>query len=682
MIAPIIFLEPVSLVLLVVPAMAVALVGGFSSYPVTFAAALALGVAQSEISRYVSQPGWPTAAPFLVVIAVLAVRGRGLPLRSFVMDRLPEVGTGRVRPVVLVAIWGVGLLLALTAGADWDTAMITTFGSAIICLSVVLLTGYGGQLSLAQYVIAGIGAFSAAKLVAHMPFLAALVLGAAITAVIGGLLGLPALRVRGATLAVTTLALGSAVVAVVFNNRAWTGGVAGITLPPLSLFGWSVDPIIQPERYAVFCFSLMMIIAVALANVRRGVTGRRLLAVRANERAAASLGVSVAGVKLYAFVLSAMIAALGGAVLAFAQPSVQMSTFDVFTCILIVGVTVTGGVGYVPGAVLGALLIVGGITSQLLSSWASFNTYLPLIGGVLLVLTLVTGPNGSFDLVLRPASSAIARVDRWTRRRRGPVTLDAPPTDVTVRPAALTIEDVSVAFGGVQALREVSFDIRPGEVHGLIGPNGAGKTTLIDVVTGFTRAGSGRVKLGDLDIGGWSARRRALHGLSRSFQSLELFDDLTIGENLAIPSEQRGWRRYLTDLVWPGRSRLSLTAQTAVRTFELERLLHVRPSSISYGQRKIVAIARAVAAGPSLLLLDEPAAGLADVEADELAVLIRRLADERGIGILLVEHRVDLIMSICDRITVLDGGRTLATDTPAKVRDTTEVVDAYLGAAS
>lgn len=682
LIAPIIFLEPVSLVLLVVPAMAVALVGGFSSYPVTFTAALVLGVAQSEISRYVSQPGWPTAAPFLVVIAFLVVRGRGLPLRSLVMDRLPEVGRGRVRPVVLLVLWLLGLALALTAGADWDTAMITTFGSAIVCLSVVLLTGYAGQLSLAQYVIAGIGAFTAAKFVAHMPFIAALVLGAVVTAVIGGLLGLPALRVRGATLAVTTLGLGSAVVAVVFNNASWTGGIAGITLPPLSLFGWSINPVTQPDRYAVFCFTLMIAIAIAVANVRRGVTGRRLLAVRANERAAASLGVSVAGVKLYAFVLSAAIAALGGTVLAFAQPSVQMSTFDVFTCILIVGVTVTGGVGYVPGGILGSLLIVGGVTSKLLGSWSSFNTYLPLIGGVLLVFTLVTGPNGSFDVMLRALSGAIARIDALTRRHRTPAALETAPADVTITPVALTIDDVSVAFGGVEALRHVSFDVRPGEVHGLIGPNGAGKTTLIDVVTGFTRAASGGVRLGGTDIGGWTARRRATHGLSRSFQSLELFDELTVEENLAVPSEHRGWRCYITDLVWPGRSQLSATAQAAVRTFDLEPLLGVRPSSLSYGQRKVVAIARAVAGGPSQLLLDEPAAGLADAEAEELAVLIRRLADEWGIGILLVEHRVDLIMSICDRITVLDSGRILATETPAKVRDIPEVIDAYLGAAS
>jgi sulfate-transporting ATPase len=683
LIAPILFLQPNTLVLLIVPAMAAALVGGFSSFPIVLGAALALGVAQSEISRYVGGTGWATAAPFIAVIAFLAVRGRGLPLRSFVLDRPPTVGTGKVRPAVVLVIWGVGSWLILGAGAEWDASLVTTFGTAIVCLSIVLLTGYTGQLSLAQFVIAGVGALVAAKLIAHMALIPAVVLATLATGAIGAVIGLPALRTRGATLAVATLCLGSAVVAAVFSNTAWTGGLSGIVLPQLSLLGWSIDPVVHPDRYAFVTFTVLIAIAVAVANLRRGVTGRQLLAVRSNERAAASLGVPVAGVKAYAFFVAAVVAAIGGILLAFVQPTVQVTQFDVFTCVLLVGLTVIGGIGYVPGGIFAGLLIAGGVFTQVFSGWSSINDYLPLVGAVGLTLTLMTGPDGWFAGVRASAARLVAAMDRVrllgplpVRGRGGP-----PPIDTVRVPAqTLRVEGVCVRFGGVRAVQDVSIEVRPGEIHGLIGPNGAGKTTLIDAITGFAKTSSGAVRLGEEDVSRWGPRRRAMHGLARSFQSLELFDDLTVEENLAVASRHGARLARVTDLVAPGRVHLSPAAHAAVRSFQLEHLLSVQPTSISFGQRKIVAIARSVASTPSTLLLDEPAAGLDDTEADELATLIRRLADEWGIGILLVEHKVDLIMSISDRITVLDGGRVLASGTPDEVQATPEVLDAYLGA--
>jgi sulfate-transporting ATPase len=686
LIAPILYLEPTSLVLLVIPAMAAALIGGFSSFPITLVTALVLGVAQSEIERYVSQPGWATAAPFLAVIAVLIARGRGLPLRSFVLDRLPSVGTGRVRPLVVLVLWGLAAWFAMTSSADWSTALVTTFGSAIVCLSVVLLTGYAGQLSLAQFVLAGIGALTAAKFAVHLPFVPSLVIGTLITVVVGGLVGLPALRTRGITLAVATLALGAALVAVVLLNPSYTGGVSGIFVKSPTLFGWSLDPFAHPDRYALVTVTVFVLIALMVANIRRGVTGRRLLAVRSNERAAASLGVHVAWVKSYALMVASGIAAIGGIMLAFIQPSVQLSGFDVFTCVLIVAATVTGGVGYVPGALLGSLMISGGVISKIFHSWSSVNEYLPLIGGVLLVLTLMFGANGLFELnrelavkALAPllAKVPLARVPRLRLRRAATAYL-RPASVSKVKPRTLAVQNVSVSFGGVHAVREVSLDVRPGEVHGLIGANGAGKTTLIDAITGFVRA-SGAVRLGDADISRWPVRRRASAGLSRSFQSLELFTDLTIRENLAVAGESGAGLRYLTDLVHPGPIKLTDTALEALHQFELEGLIDQRPSEVSFGRRKTVAIARSIASAPSVLLLDEPAAGLDDHEADELARLIRGLADSWGIAVLLVEHRVDLIMSISDRVTVLDNGSVLASGTPGEIGSNSTVIDAYLG---
>jgi sulfate-transporting ATPase len=226
----------------------------------------------------------------------------------------------------------------------------------------------------------------------------------------------------------------------------------------------------------------------------------------------------------------------------------------------------------------------------------------------------------------------------------------------------------------------VDLVVEPGKVHGLIGPNGAGKTTVIDAITGFVRS-TGSVRLGAIDLSGSNARTRARAGVSRSFQSLELFNDLTILENLVVASEPDRGLRYLTDLVWPGRPSLSPAALEAIKQFDLIDLIDKKPDNISFGQRKTVAIARAIAASPSVLLLDEPAAGLNDHEAVELARLIRMVADEWNIAVLLVEHKVDMVVSISDSITVLESGRVLAAGNPREVMTNLAVIDAYLGGA-
>ena len=200
-------------------------------------------------------------------------------------------------------------------------------------------------------------------------------------------------------------------------------------------------------------------------------------------------------------------------------------------------------------------------------------------------------------------------------------------------------------------------------------------------MTGFVTAGHGSVSIGGHDITRWPARRRAAAGISRSFQSLELFEDLTILENIAVACERPGPARYLLDLLRPGRIRLTGSAMEALRDFELAGSLDKKPGEVSFGQRKIVAIARAMASAPAVILLDEPAAGLDDHEADELSGVIVRLARGWGVGVLLVEHKVDMVMSISDTVTVLDSGRTLAAGTPEEVMASSAVIDAYLGSA-
>jgi sulfate-transporting ATPase len=241
------------------------------------------------------------------------------------------------------------------------------------------------------------------------------------------------------------------------------------------------------------------------------------------------------------------------------------------------------------------------------------------------------------------------------------------------------VSGLTQRFGGFTALEGVDLEVGPGEVVGLLGPNGAGKTTLIDCVSGNNRLTAGSIGWDGHDITRWAPYRRSRAGLSRSFQSLELFDDLTVRENLLAAADPRDRAAYVTDLVWPGYPPLPATVVAAVEELQLQPLLDRRAEDLSYGQRRLVAIARAVASNPSVLLLDEPAAGLDETESAELGRLIRRLADEWGMGVLLIEHDVALVLDNADRVVVLDFGRKIAEGTPAEIRNDPGVRKAYLG---
>jgi sulfate-transporting ATPase len=359
---------------------------------------------------------------------------------------------------------------------------------------------------------------------------------------------------------------------------------------------------------------------------------------------------------------------------------VLFAQFNVFASIQVVVVTVLGGIGFIGGAIFGGAISVGGVIAYALSELVGANDLdIILASGIFLILNLILFPDGVVAQLERDARRLFA----WVRRIVQRPERTAPPLPTIEReaiaPVTLRVRDIHVQFGGVVAVSGASLEVHPGEVVGLIGPNGAGKTTLIDVVTGFTRQHSGTVTLDEQPIDRWSARRRARAGIARSFQSLELFEDLTVRDNLRTASDRRDPLAYLSDLVWPGDPPLSSTAIAAVREFGLEDDLDRRPSELPYGRRRLVGIARAVATKPSVLLLDEPAAGLDERETAELGDLVRRLAREWGLAVLLVEHDVSLVMSVCDRIVALDFGIVIAGGTPDEIRRNEAVVAAYLG---
>jgi ABC-type branched-subunit amino acid transport system ATPase component/branched-subunit amino acid ABC-type transport system permease component len=706
LIAPVTSLQPAQTPEIILPVLAASLLGGLSSFPAVFCSALVIGVSESVITYETSihnwWAGWSDSLPFLIVIGYLIIRGRGIPLRSHLSDRLPKIGTGRIRPVpVAAAIAGCAAAI-IWLPSEWSIALTVTLCYAIVCISVVVVTGYAGQLSLAQYTIGGTGAFIGAKLMAdaHVPFALSFIIGVAAAVAVGAVVGVPALRTRGLTLAVATLGIGVAVYSLFLTNISLVSTIDGVPIEQPSIFGWSLNPATHPGRYGLATLIALVLIAIGVVNLRRGAAGRRMLAVRSNERAALALGVDVYTTKLYAFMLSAGIAAIGVCTLCFLNANALFTGFDVFSSVGFVTATVVGGLGMVGGGIVGSTLISGGITSTFLSSLGeTLNSYLPLIGGVSVLLVLLAGADGMFEqnriLLSRLAGTLRRRVGTGVLRAHEPgeaapltaktvaIAGGAPSETrrpVKVKPKTLTVEGLSVRFGGVTAVHEVSLAVRPGTVHGLIGPNGAGKTTFIDAVTGFVRASSGAIKLNDTNIESWSARRRSRFGLSRSFQNGELFADLSVLENLAVACDDPSPTRYVFDLVRPGRIGLSAAALMAAHTFALEDVFAERPDSLPFGQRRMVAIARAVASAPSVLLLDEPASGLDSSEAEELGRLIRSLADEWGIGVLLVEHNLDLVLSVCDEITVMSAGVELLSACPPDiVRTDPAVVDAYVG---
>jgi ABC-type branched-subunit amino acid transport system ATPase component len=263
-----------------------------------------------------------------------------------------------------------------------------------------------------------------------------------------------------------------------------------------------------------------------------------------------------------------------------------------------------------------------------------------------------------------------------------PVSRAAPPQRIAipdVRQLTLEVRNLTVRFGGVTALEDVSLDVTPGKIVGLIGPNGAGKTTFVDAVTGFIPRYSGEVRLNGDSVDRLSAPQRARSGITRSFQSLELFEDLSVLDNLRAASDTSRLAPYFYEVLRPARTGLTEFARAAIDEFELGPVLDLFPRQLDYAQRRLVAIARAVASSAPVLLLDEPAAGLTDHGTNELSHLIKRLAHEWGLAVLMIEHHVGMVFDTCDHVVALNFGRTLTSGTSAEVRVHADVVSAYLG---
>jgi sulfate-transporting ATPase len=689
LLAPITTINVTNVTVSILPVLAAAVIGGFASFPLTLLGGLFIGITESLVTRYVTGQGWITAVPFLLVAAVLVFKGRSVPSKSEVFERLPSLGNGRIHwRAIIIGVIVVELAVWIVFPTDWITALNYQIAVAVIFLSLVVVAGYAGQLSLMQFAFAGIGALVAGRLIAGQgwPFLPALIAAMLVTVPVAVVVGLCGVRTRGVYLAIVSLGFAVSVEAVLFNNQNYTGGLIGTHITPTTIFGFQFDPTGDPASYTILLLFVLVAVCLVVANLRRGRTGRRLIAVRSNERAAAALGVSVVGAKLYAFVLSGMIAALGGVMFAFRNPTVNYSEFGVLQSIIAVQGTVIGGIGWIAGPLLGSGFEPGTLGTQVFAFLGdSAASALLLVAGFGLLFVLVRAPNGLAQLQAEENAKANARFRRLLHQPpktpHTPEPLIIPPADqrTRVQPRPLQVQNLTIRFGGVTAVDQLNLTVEPGEIVGLIGPNGAGKSTTIDAITGFVNPTSGTILLGDRRIDRWTREKRARSGLGRSFQSLELFEEITVRENILAACEPRNFSAYLTDLIHPGHPQLTPNAMVAIDEFGLIDDLTTKPTDLHFAKRRLVAVARAVAASPSILLLDEPAASLDDIQTQELSELLKRLAQDSGMGILLVEHDVGMVLSTCDRVYALDFGRCIANGTPTQIRNDPQVVEAYLG---
>ncbi|MDH6522839.1 ABC-type branched-subunit amino acid transport system ATPase component/branched-subunit amino acid ABC-type transport system permease component [Streptomyces sp. SAI-135] len=690
-------LSPSTMPLLVVPALAGALVARLSSLTVGLVGALTLGVVQS-ILQYLSQTKdwWPEWAkqgltnvvPFLVIVVALFVLGRAIPTRGDdVRSSLPAVLVPRNRPH-MVAVWSaVGLAaLALTSGT-YRFGVITSLAVSLIALSLVLLTGLLGQISLAQAAFAGVAGIVLSKLGDSVPFPLSLFIAAALAAVAGVFVGIPALRIRGAQLAVVTLAAALTLQDFVLANPKIVSATANLIPDPV-LFGWNLSvrggQDIARLPFGVMVLVIVVVASICVGNLMRAGTGRTMLAIRSNERAAAAIGINVPRVKLAAFAASSFLAGLGGGLIGYSRGQLSADSFGVFIGLSFLAVAYLSGITSVSGAALAGVSASLGIVYVFMDRNLHLGSYYMLITGISLILTVLFNPIGIAGKTRSDYEKARARLAPHkspAKPMAQSVESDSSPamaeTPRQIGDVSLSARGVTVRYGGVEAVSDVHIEVRAGEIVGLIGPNGAGKTSFVDALTGFTRS-SGEVDLAGDRLDQQPAHERARRGLVRTWQASELFEDLTVGDNVRVANETGNEALgMLRDSVRPT-TPASAPVERALALMSLTDVADRKPSELPLGRQKAVGMARALAMEPQVLLLDEPAAGLDSTESLAFGDQLRRIA-ATGVGCLLIDHDMHLVMSVCDRVYVIEFGKQIATGTPEAVRTDPLVLKSYLG---
>ena len=547
---------------------------------------------------------------------------------------------------------------------------------SIVALGLVLLTGVGGLTSFGQAAFVGLGAYTTAYLTTAYglsPWLS-LIIGLALTFAISLFIGFISLRLSGHYLPLGTIAWGISLY-FLFGNMEFLGGHNGISsLPAISIFGLVLD---SGRSFDYLIWTLALLALLSMHNLLDSRSGRAIRALKGGGLMAESFGVDTARMKIIIFVYAALLASLSGWLYAHLLRFVNPTPFSINAGIEYLFMAVVGGAASVWGAVVGAGILtilkqwLQDLLPKLLGQSGNFEM---IVFGVLLVLLLQRAREGIMPLAVRyfPAP-----------RRSLPAAAQALPR--RARPAAgetlLELKRVRKAFGGLVAVNDLSFAMSSGEILGLIGPNGAGKSTVFNLVTGVFPANGGEVHFRGERIDTLSARAIVPRGLARTFQQVHLLPTMSVLENVAIGAHLRGSKGVISAALHLERAEEAMLLAEAARQLErvgLGASVHEQAGSLALGQQRILEIARALCADPVLLLLDEPAAGLRYQEKRALAELLRKLKSE-GMSVLLVEHDMDFVMKLVDRLVVMDFGEKLAEGLPQEIQANPVVLEAYLG---